>query len=62
MNNRPSTDSGDGACETIYVTDFEILERERSPWIAGIYASLIVLLTSTVLHFRRPYRPYRATD
>lgn len=52
-------DTGDGACETIYVESFEILRKGRSPWVQGLYASVAVFLLGVVVHFRRPYRPYR---
>ena len=52
-------DTGDGACETVYVESFEILQKGRSPWVRGMYASVAVLLFGVVVHFRRPYRPYR---
>jgi hypothetical protein len=52
------TDTGDGACETIFVNDFTILRPARGPWRVALYASLAVLLVSIVVHFRLPYRPY----
>jgi hypothetical protein len=51
-------DTGDGACETIYVDDFEVVRPARSPWRLALYASLAVLVLSAVVHFRLPYRPY----
>lgn len=51
-------DTGDGACETIYVREFEILEAATSPWRISMYGSLAFLLGGLVLHFRKPYRPY----
>jgi hypothetical protein len=51
-------DTGDGACETIFVNDFEILRSAFGPWRVALYASLIVLVLSIWLHFRLPYRPY----
>lgn len=51
-------DTGDGACETIFVQDFEILRSTFGPWRIAMYASLVVLVLSTWLHFRLPYRPY----
>ena len=53
------SDTGDGACETIYVESFEILQKGRSQWVQGMYASAAVFLLGVVVHFRRPYRPYR---
>ena len=34
------TDTGDGACETIYVDDFEIVARGRGGWRMAMWASL----------------------
>ena len=51
-------DTGDGACETIYVQEFDILEPATSPWRVSMYGSLAFLLGALVLHFRKPYRPY----
>lgn len=53
------TDTGDGACETIYVRDFEILRAATSYWRLSLYAALAVLAVTLFVHFRRPYRPYR---
>lgn len=53
------TDTGDGACETIYVERFEILEEATSPWRIAMYLSLVVLLAAIVAHYLRPYRPHR---
>jgi len=52
------TDTGDGACETIYIDDFEITLPAQNPWRAALYASLAVLALTTVVHFKLPYRPY----
>ena len=52
------TDTGDGACETIYVEGFRILRAATSYWRLSMYASLFVLLAGLFLHFRRPYRPH----
>jgi hypothetical protein len=51
-------DTGDGACETIYVETFEIVAEAVSYWRVAMYASLAVIALSIMLHFRRPYRPY----
>ena len=52
------TDTGDGACETIYVQHFNIVEAATSYWRLSMWASLALLVTGLVIHFRRPYRPY----
>ena len=56
------TDTGDGACETIYVEEFQILEAAVSPWRMSMYASASVLALALLVHFRRPYRPYADRD
>jgi hypothetical protein len=51
-------DTGNGACETIFIDDFEIVQAEFGPWRATMYASLAVLVLSLFVYFRAPYRPY----
>jgi hypothetical protein len=52
-------DTGDGACETILVEEFEIVARGFSAWRAALYVSLAVLIATLAVHFALPYRPYR---
>ena len=52
------TDTGDGACETIYVEDFQIVRKATSFWRISMWASLAVLLAALGIHFARPYKPY----
>lgn len=52
------TDTGDGACETIFIESFDIIRPARSFWRLSMYGSLAVLLFGLVLRFSRPYRPY----
>jgi hypothetical protein len=52
-------DTGDGACETILVEEFNIVAPGFSGWRAAMWTSLVVLLAALVVHFRLPYRPYR---
>jgi hypothetical protein len=52
------TDTGNGACETIYVEQFRILEAATSYWRISMWASLAVLILSITFHFTRPYKPY----
>ena len=54
-------DTGNGACETIYVEQFDIMQPATSNWRRSLYASLSVFLLAALGHFRRPYRPYRET-
>ena len=52
-------DTGDGACETLFVQHFDIVRPARSYWRISMYASLGVLLLGLLVHFRQPYRPYQ---
>ena len=52
-------DTGDGACETILVDEFEIVQPGSSGWRAAMYAALALLVASLAVHFALPYRPYR---
>ena len=52
-------DTGDGACETLYVEKFEIVAAATSFWRISMYASLVLLCLGVFMHFRRPYRPYQ---
>ncbi len=51
-------DAGDGACETIYVNDFEILSHYTSIWKKLMYGALIALFVSVVVYFRKPFRVF----
>jgi len=51
-------DTGNGACETIFVDEFDVLERAHGGWRSLLYASLVALAIALVIHFRLPYRPY----
>ena len=52
-------DTGNGACETLYVEKFDIVQAATSGWRLSMYASGVVFLLALFLHFRRPYRPYK---
>lgn len=52
------TDTGDGACETIFVREFEISKPAQNLWRLALYAALTVLAVTVIAHFRAPYRPY----
>ena len=51
-------DTGNGACETIYIDDFEVLARARSGWRTTLYVALAMLVVCIGAHFGLPYRPY----
>lgn len=52
------TDTGDGACETLFVRKFEIIAPATSHWRISMWVSLAILAAGLFVHFRRPYRPY----
>ena len=52
------TDTGDGACETIFVDRFDIVRPALSLWRRSMYGSVVVVLIGLFWHFRRPYQPY----
>jgi len=52
------TDTGNGACETVFVDDFEIVKAGRSVWRQSMWVSLLVMVLGCIVHFRRPYRPF----
>lgn len=56
------TDTGDGACETLYIESFEIVRGAKSIWRTAMWGSLVVLVFSLVIYFRRPYRPYKDAE
>jgi hypothetical protein len=51
-------DTGNGACETIYVDEFEIVVRASSGWRLAMQVSLGMLVLCLVLHFAMPYRAH----
>lgn len=51
-------DTGDGACETIYVEEFAVVAKALSVWRMSMYGALIALLAALVAYWRRPYRPF----
>lgn len=53
------TDTGDGACETIYVNAFDIVEPATSYWRLSMYGCLALLIFGIGLHLKRPYRPFK---
>jgi hypothetical protein len=49
-------DSGNGACETIFVDEFEIIAPAFNGWRAAMHVSIGVLALCLILHFAMPYR------
>lgn len=50
------TDTGDGACETIYVERFEIIRKGNNVWRQSMVISLVVLLLGLCRYFTRPFK------
>lgn len=51
-------DTGNGACETIYIEEFEVLAHARSGWHTTLYVALALFVIAVIAHFSLPYRPY----
>ena len=51
-------DTGDGACETVFVESFKIVQPATSYWRISMWVSLSLLLIGLFVHFKRPYKPY----
>ncbi len=51
------TDTGNGACETIWVESFEILVEGNHGWRTVFYGAMTLLALSIVGYFLSPYRP-----
>ncbi|MFK8051354.1 MAG: hypothetical protein AB8F65_00160 [Woeseiaceae bacterium] len=52
-------DTGNGACETIYVTEFDVLQRGVSMWRYVMYLAMALLLATLLVHFLSPHRARR---
>lgn len=52
------TDTGDGACETVFLESFRIVQPATSYWRISMWVSLSLLLIGLFVHFKRPYKPY----
>ena len=52
-------DTGNGACETLFVERFEIIEPATSYWRISMYISLLIFVAGLIVHFKRPYRPFQ---
>ena len=52
------TDTGDGACETVFVESFSIVQHVTSYWRISLWVSLSLFLAGLFVHFKRPYKPY----
>lgn len=50
------TDQGNGACETILLDSFEVLQRGFSMWRLTFYVSLAIAALCLLLHFASPHK------
>lgn len=50
------TDTGNGACETVFVDSFEILETAGKPWRILVWIASIMLLLGVIMWFSTPVR------
>lgn len=50
------TDTGNGACETVYVEDFEILRRGGGPWYTVQWIGIGLLVLGVLAWFTLPMR------
>jgi len=48
-------DQGNGACETIYVKDVNVIRSYTSAWRVVMYFSFIVFITSLIMYFKAPH-------
>jgi len=52
------TDTGNGACETIYVDRFEIVQSATSLWRVSMYIALAILIAGLLRFFSRPFKSH----
>lgn len=52
-------DTGNGACETVFVQDFEILRRGGAPWHTLAWVAWLMIAAGTVGWFCLPLHPRR---
>ena len=52
------TDSGNGACETVYVDDIKIIKAGGQPWRMLVWAAGIMVVLSLIAWFLQPARFY----
>ena len=53
------TDTGDGACETIWVDDIRILAHMQNIWRQLMWFSLGLLILTLYIYFKAPYEPHK---
>mgnify|MGYP001176277308 FL=1 len=50
------SDTGNGACETIYVNEIDIIRIHNSNWRILMYVSLLIFLATLVKYFYSPFK------
>ncbi len=53
------TDTGNGACETILVSEINILSQMQSVWRQLMWLSLGLLILTLFVYFKAPYEPHK---
>jgi len=49
-------DTGNGACETLYVTEFELLSKMSNNWRRFLPISIFLFILSLIIYFKAPVR------
>jgi len=52
------TDTGNGACETIFVEEFDIVKQGDNPWRTTMVLSLFSLVVLVLIYFVAPFRAH----
>lgn len=52
------TDSGNGACETVYVDSIDIIRAGGKPWRTLVWVAGIMVIVSLIAWFMQPARFY----
>ncbi|MGH1485551.1 MAG: hypothetical protein ACRBCI_04970 [Cellvibrionaceae bacterium] len=50
------TDTGNGACETIFIKEFDIVREGKNGWRTIMYFSLFLLVFALVMYIASPYK------
>lgn len=50
------TDTGNGACETLYVTEYQKLSSMSNIWRKLLPIAVVLLLLSLIIHFKAPHK------
>ena len=53
------TDSGNGACETVYVNQLKILSSMRNRWRIALPLALMGFIISLIIYYKTPFQNHR---